>query len=58
MKNELDKEQTAFEAIWKKRETQIEKMIKNTARIVGSISGKAGSEFPQLKGLDLLEPGK
>ena len=58
MKGELDREQTAFEAIWKRRETQIEKMIKNTARIVGSISGKAGSEFPQLKGLELLESGK
>ena len=58
MKSELDKEQRAFETIWKRREAQIEKMIKSTARVVGSISGKVGSEFPQLKGLDLLEPGK
>jgi len=58
MKSELDKEQRAFETIWKRREAQIEKMIKSTARVVGSISGKAGSEFPQLKGLDLLDSGK
>ncbi len=58
MRNELDREQRAFETIWKRREAQIEKMVKSTARIVGSISGKAGSEFPQLKGLDLLDSGE
>ncbi len=57
MKEELGRERRAFETIWKNREEQIEKMIKSTARIVGSISGKAGSEFPQLKGLDLLGEG-
>jgi hypothetical protein len=36
----------------------MEKLIKSTARIAGTISGKTGSEFPQLKGLDLLESGK
>lgn len=57
MKNELMKEKRAFESIWKNREEQMDKMIKSTAGIVGSISGKAGSEFPQVKGLDLLESG-
>ena len=58
LKSELIREKNAFERIWKDREEQTEKLIKSTARIVGSISGKAGSEFPQLKGLDLLESGK
>lgn len=58
MKDELVREKRAFESIWKNREEQMEKIIKNTARIIGSISGKAGSEFPQLKGLDLLESGE
>ena len=58
MRSELDREQRAFETIWKRRDAQIEKMVKSTARIVGSIGGKAGSEFPQLKGLDLLDSGK
>lgn len=57
MKEELGRERRSFETIWKNREEQIEKMIKSTARIVGTISGKVGSEFPQLKGLDLLEGG-
>lgn len=57
MKIELIKEKKAFEAIWKNREEQMEKLMKGTARIVGSISGKVGSEFPQLKGLELLESG-
>lgn len=58
MKEGLGRERRAFETIWKNREEHIEKIIKSTARIVGSISGKVGSEFPQLKGLDLLEEGK
>ncbi len=58
MKNDLNREKRAFESIWKNREEQMEKIIKNTARIIGSISGKAGSEFPQLKGLELLESGE
>ncbi len=57
MKKELDREKRAFESIWKDREEQMEKIIKGTARIVGKITGKTGSEFPQLKELDLLEPG-
>lgn len=58
LKSQLDREKRAFEKIWKDREEQADKLIKNTARIVGSISGRTGSEFPQLKGLDLLESGK
>lgn len=57
MKNELTREKRAFESIWKGREEQMEKLVKSTARIVGAISGKAGSEFPQVKGLDLLDSG-
>lgn len=57
-KNELIREKRAFESIWKDREEGMEKLIKSTARIAGTISGKTGSEFPQLKGLDLLESGK
>lgn len=57
MKKELEREKRAFESIWKNREEQIEKVFKSTARIYGTISGKVGSEFPQLKGLDLLESG-
>ncbi|KKP34470.1 MAG: hypothetical protein UR23_C0037G0011 [Candidatus Roizmanbacteria bacterium GW2011_GWA2_32_13] len=54
-KNELIREKRAFESIWKTREEGMEKLIKSTARIAGTISGKVGSEFPQLKGLELLE---
>ena len=53
--NELIREKKAFESIWKAREEGMEKLIKSTARIAGTISGKVGSEFPQLKGLELLE---
>jgi len=56
-KSELIREKRAFESIWKAREEGMEKLIKSTARIAGTITGKVGSEFPQLKGLDLLESG-
>lgn len=58
MKEELVREQRAFQTIWKNREEQMDKMIKSTARIAGSISGKAGAEFQPVKGLELLESGK
>jgi hypothetical protein len=58
MKSELTKERRAFETIWKNREEQMEKLVKSTARIVGSVSGKVGSEFPPVKGLELLESGE
>lgn len=58
MQNELNREKRAFEGIWKTREEQIQKVLKSTARMVSTISGKVGSEFPQLKGLDLLESGE
>lgn len=57
MQNELNREKRAFESIWRTREEQIHKVLKSTARIVSTISGKAGSEFPQVKGLELLDEG-
>jgi hypothetical protein len=57
LKNGLMRERRAYESIWKARDEQLEKIIKSTARAIGPISGKTGSEFPQLKGLDLLESG-
>lgn len=58
LKQGLDKERRAYEVIWKNRNEQIEKMIKSTARIVGSISGKVGQEFIPIKELDLLDAGE
>lgn len=57
MKKELEREKRAFESIWKTRDEQINRLLKSTARVIGAVSGKVGSEFPQVKGLELLESG-
>lgn len=53
MKNDLDAEKRAMEKIWSKREKQIEKVVKNTSRMYGSLQGIVGSTLPELKALEL-----
>lgn len=53
MKNDLDAEKRAMEKIWAKREKQIEKVVKNTGRMYGSLQGIVGSTLPELKALEL-----
>lgn len=59
MQLQISKEKAAFEKIWKAREGQISRLVNSTARVVGSIQGKAGANILQVKGLELaeLEPG-
>ncbi len=54
MQQQLMKEKTAFERIWKVREGQIDKLLRGTANIIGSIQGK-GATLPSIKGLNLIE---
>jgi len=53
MKNDLDAEKRAMEKIWAKREKQIEKVVKNTGRMYGSLQGIIGSPLPELNVLEL-----
>lgn len=53
MKQDLDAEKRAMEKIWAKREKQIEKVVKNTGRMYGSLQGIIGSSLPELKVLEL-----
>ncbi len=54
--DQIDKERAAFEKQWKVRGEAAEKLLRGTARMVGSIQGKLGSSTHlQIKGLDLLE---
>jgi len=53
MKNDLDAEKRAMEKIWAKREKQIEKVVRNTSRMYGSLQGIIGSTLPELKALEL-----
>ncbi len=59
MKNQVDKERAAFEKQWRQREGQLQRMIIATANVYGSMQGLAGtSALPEVKGLELPEPGK
>ncbi len=56
MADQVSKEKAAFEKQWKTRIEYSEKLLKSTARIVGSIQGKLGSSTTlHIKGMDMLE---
>lgn len=61
MNEQVDRERAAFEKQWKTRLEYSEKMLKSTARMVGSIQGRLGATNSlQIKGLDMLslDPGE
>lgn len=53
MQTDLLTEQKAMNKIWSKREKQIEKVIKNTSRMHGSIEGIAGNAIQHVRQLGL-----
>ena len=55
MVEQVNRERAAFEKQWKTRLEYSEKMLKSTARMVGSIQGKLGTANSlSIKGLDML----
>jgi hypothetical protein len=55
MKEDLDQEKRAITRTWAKRETQIERVINNTAGMYGDIQGIIGASLPEIKILELDE---
>ncbi len=53
MKRDLDSEKRAMEAIWKKREKQIQKVLLNTTHMYASIKGIAGNAISEIRLLEL-----
>ena len=53
MENDLQREKSAMQRIWKVRERQIEKAKYNTIEMFGNIKGIAGSVVQDIKLLDL-----
>ncbi|MBK8924676.1 MAG: DUF2130 domain-containing protein [Crocinitomicaceae bacterium] len=53
LQSELAKEKKAMQAIWKRREKQIEKVIENTLALYGSVKGIAGASVQDIKALEL-----
>jgi hypothetical protein len=60
MRQQVTKERVAYEKLWSQREKQADRLLMNTANIIGSMQGTIGqSSMPRIKGLelDLLGPG-
>ncbi|MGQ9820001.1 MAG: DUF2130 domain-containing protein [Candidatus Kapaibacteriales bacterium] len=58
MRNDLEKERMAMEKHWRKREEELNKMIKHTARIYGELEALAGNQLPDVKLLELPSGGE
>jgi len=56
MKADLEKEKIAMEKHWKKREEELNKIIKNTSRIYGELEALVGNQLPEISYFQL--PGK
>jgi hypothetical protein len=53
MKFDLDKEKVAVQKLWDKRETQLKRVLKNTAGMYGDLEGIIGSTLPKIEALEL-----
>jgi len=53
LREDLDREKRAMEKTWAKREKQIERVVKSTSRMYGSLQGIIGSSLPELKSLEI-----
>lgn len=53
MQTQITKERTAFEKIWRERESQVQKLLTHTGSVAGSLSGLAGASLPALPTLEL-----
>lgn len=53
MKNDIDKEKRSYQAIWAKREKQVQRVIDNTFGIYGDLKGLTGGTMQEIKLLEL-----
>jgi len=53
LQDQLNKERRAMERIWKQREKEIERVIKNTAGLYGDMQGIIGGQIPAIPALEL-----
>lgn len=54
MKIDLDKEKASIQRIWKKRESQIERVVNNISSIVGELQGLSQGSLSELEDIDQL----
>jgi hypothetical protein len=53
MQDQLNKERRAMERIWKQREKEIRRVIRNTAGLYGDMQGIIGGQIPAIPALEL-----
>jgi hypothetical protein len=53
MRNDLESEKHAMERLWAKRETQIRRVMQNTAGLHGDLEGIIGTALPEVRTLSL-----
>lgn len=53
LKDDLDRERTAMQKLWKKREMQILRLATHAAHMYGGVQGIVGNSLPSINGLDL-----
>jgi hypothetical protein len=53
MKDELDRERSAMEKIWAKRERHIITIVKNVGGLYGDVQGIIGGSMPEISRLQL-----
>ena len=58
MKEDLDAERRSTERLWAKREKQIEKAVRNAARMFGSLQGIVGASLPSIEALEAGAAGE
>jgi Uncharacterized protein conserved in bacteria (DUF2130). len=54
MKRDLDQEKNAFMKIWKKRESQIERVAINMTGMVGELEAISQESFQQLETIEAI----
>lgn len=56
MQEQLNQERRAMEKHWRKRERQIQRVIKNTVGLYGDMQGIIGGQIPIIAALELDDP--
>jgi hypothetical protein len=55
MQQQILKERSAYEKIWKTREAHVHRLLSSTAGIIGSMRGLIGQSMPVVKGLEISD---
>ena len=56
-KQEISKEKTVQQRMWAQREARVDKLLQNTAQIIGDMAGRIGASMPRIKGLEFNDSG-